>query len=483
MAIQVSQYQQIRMLYEQENWSIRRIARELHCSRNTVRRYIEGNAVPWERKPGSGRKSVITDEIAEFIESCFTEDEQENLRKQKHTAKRIHDRIQEELEICVAESTIRNYVAQKRQKTKTAFIPLVFAPGEAIQIDWGCAKTYVAGDRLDINYFCMRECFSGAMFAMAFMRQNEESFLEAIRNGLEFFGGSPKRMIFDNAKVGVKEGFGKYAKAQDRYAELAAHYAFRTDFCNPAEGHEKGLVENLVEYVRNNFLVPVPRVESVQELNGILLKKCRHYNSTHHIRGRELSVAQMLQASQQAFIPLPPYRYDTSRTQKATVNDFAMVRFDSNQYSVPYRLVGRAVTVKAYGLTVEVHFQNKQVACYDRCFGKNKSFYRLEHYMELLERRPRSVWNAKPVRSTVPPQLMQFLEKLDNPKQVVSILRSYLAEPEIVLQIVASSGDFNQAALTLNRAVSPVTLPQKDIPVTKPNLKQYDSLLQRRSAI
>ncbi len=483
MAIQVNQYQQIRMLYEQEKWSIRKIARELHCSRNTVRRYIEGDAVPWERKPGSGRKSVITEEIEEFIESCFAEDEQENLRKQKHTAKRIHDRIQEEMGICVAESTIRNYVSQKRQKTKTAFIPLVFAPGEAIQIDWGCAKTYVAEERLDVNYFCMRECSSGAMFTMAFMRQNEESFLEAIRAGLEFFGGSPKRMIFDNAKVGVKEGFGKYAKAQDRYAELAAHYAFRTDFCNPAEGHEKGLVENLVEYVRNNFLVPVPRVVSVQELNDILLKKCRHYNSTHYIRGREFSVSQMLQVSQQAFIPLPPYRYDTSRTQKATVNDFAMVRFDSNQYSVPYRLVGRAVTVKAYGLTVEIHFQNKLVACYDRFFGRGKSFYRLEHYIELLERRPRSVWNAKPVRSTVPPQLMQFLEKLDNPKQVVAILRSYLTEPERVLQIVAFSGDFNQAALTLNRTVSPITLPQKDIPVAKPNLKQYDSLLQRRSAI
>ena len=82
---------------------------------------------------------------------------------------------------------------------------------------------------------------------MAFMRQNEESFLEGMQTGLEFFGGAPRRIIFDNAKVGVKEGFGKYAKTQDRYAELAAHYAFRTDFCNPSEGHEKGLVENLVE--------------------------------------------------------------------------------------------------------------------------------------------------------------------------------------------------------------------------------------------
>ena len=483
MAIQVSQYKQIRMLYEQEHRSIRWIARELHCSRDTVRKYIEGDTVPWERQSGSGRKSVITPEVDRFINACLAEDEQENLHKQKHTAKRIHDRIRDELGITIAESTIRKVVAQKRQKQKAVFIPLAFDPGEAVQIDWGSAKTYVCGERLDINYFCMRECSSGAMFTMAFMRQNEESFLEAIQTGLEFFGGAPRRIIFDNAKVGVKEGFGKYAKTQDRYAELAAHYAFRTDFCNPSEGHEKGLVENLVEYVRNNFLVPVPKVESLTELNRALAKKCSTYNSTHKIRDREFTVAQMLESSRKALIPLPPYRYDTSRTQKATVSDFSLVRFDSNLYSVPYRLAGCPVTVKGYSLTVEIWHQNKQVACYDRFFGRGHTVYRLEHYIDLLAQRPRSVWNAKPVKYTVPAQLMRFLEKLEDPKQVVYILRNYLAAPERVMQIVAASGSYSQAMLELNRVNVPISLPQKDIPVSRPDLTQYDRLLQRRDVV
>ena len=386
MAIQVNQYQKIRMYYEQEHHSIRWIARELGCSRDTVRKYIGGDTVPWDRKPGSGRRSVITDEVDHFIEACLAEDAQENLRKQKHTAKRIRDRIEEELGIVIAESTIRNVVAKKREKQMPVFIPLAFDPGEAMQIDWGCAKTYICGNRLDINYFCMRECSSGAMFVIAFMRQNEESFLEAIQTGLEFFGGAPRRIIFDNAKVGVKEGFGKYAKTQDRYAELAAHYAFRTDFCNPSEGHEKGLVENLVEYARNNFLVPVPRVDSPAELNRHLLEKCRKYNDSHKIRDREFSVAQMLAASKASFISLPPYRYDTSRTHRAAVSDFSLVRFDSNQYSVPYHLAGRTVTVKGFGLTVEVWYENKKVASYDRVFGKGHTSYRLEHYIELISR-------------------------------------------------------------------------------------------------
>ena len=483
MAIQVNQYQKIRMYYEQEHRSIRWIARELGCSRDTVRKYIGGDTVPWDRKPGSGRRSVITDEVDHFIEACLAEDAQENLRKQKHTAKRIRDRIEEELGIVIAESTIRNVVAKKREKQMPVFIPLAFDPGEAMQIDWGCAKTYICGNRLDINYFCMRECSSGAMFVIAFMRQNEESFLEAIQTGLEFFGGAPRRIIFDNAKVGVKEGFGKYAKTQDRYAELAAHYAFRTDFCNPSEGHEKGLVENLVEYARNNFLVPVPRVDSPAELNRHLLEKCRKYNDSHKIRYREFSVAQMLAASKASFISLPPYRYDTSRTHRAAVSDFSLVRFDSNQYSVPYHLAGRTVTVKGFGLTVEVWYENKKVASYDRVFGKGHTSYRLEHYIELISRRPRSVWNAKPVRNTVPAQLMRFLEKLEDPKQVVNILRNYLAAPERVMRVIAACGDYSQAILELNKIPTENSDRKQDIPVCRTDLSQYDKLLGRRDAV
>lgn len=128
----MNQYHQIRMYYEQQHKSIRWIARELHCSRDTVRKYIGGDCVPWDRKPGSGRRSVISDEVDRFIDACLAEDERENLRKQKHTAKRIHDRIRQELGIEIGESTIRGVVAKKREKQKPVFVPLAFDPSEAI---------------------------------------------------------------------------------------------------------------------------------------------------------------------------------------------------------------------------------------------------------------------------------------------------------------------------------------------------------------
>jgi len=481
VAINLNQYERIRELYEQEHLSIREIAKTLNCSRDTVSKYVRGETVPWARQSGSGRKTVITESISRFIDECFAEDEREGLKKQKHTAKRIHDRIEDELGIQIAESTIRRFVAEKREKCSPAFVPLEYDPGEAFQIDWGGAKVYIGDDRVETNFFCMRECSSGAIFCVAYMRQNEESFLEGIQTGLEYFGGVPRRIIFDNAKVGVKEGFGHYAVAQERYAELAAHYAFKTVFCNPAEGHEKGLVENLVGYVRNNYMVPLPRVNSLKELNTILLSKCDKYNATHKISGRELKVSQMLETTRKCLIKLPPYRYDTSQTHKVTANDFSLIRFDYNKYSVPFRLSGKSVTVKGYALEVQLWYQNKLIASYDRCFQRNHTFYRLEHYMELLERRPRSVYNALPVRSTVPPALYHFLQELEEPKQVLRILRAYIANPSKVMRIIETSGNYEQALLELELPTNGSTSIQDEIKVSRPKLDQYDAFLQGRA--
>ena len=191
----------------------------------------------------------------------------------------------------------------------------------------------------------------------------------------------------------------------------------------------------------------------------------------------------MLNAAKAAFIPLPPYRYDTSRTHRASVNDFSLVRFDSNLYSVPYHLAGRTVTVKGFGLTVEIWYENKQVAVFERMFGKGHTSYRLEHYIELISQRPRSVWNAKPVRDTIPPQLYQFLERLDDPRQVVNILRNYLLAPDRVMHAVTNCCDYHETLLELSNNFPPNLDRKQDISVWKTDLKQYDLLLGRRNAV
>ena len=225
--------------------SQRAIARELGVSRQTVKKYCQGDTHPDERKHYERSSVVITEEIKAFILSCFEEDRQENLKKQKHTAKRIYDRLVIEKEFAGAYSTVRTTVRDLKQEIvipPQCDMPLSFEPGEAIQIDWGEATVYLDGEKTKLNIFCARLCYSCDIFVQVYKRANQESFLEAQQQMFEFFGGTPQRVIFDNAKVAVKEGFGLYAKPQDKYLSFSAHYAFKPDFCNPAKGNEKGLV-------------------------------------------------------------------------------------------------------------------------------------------------------------------------------------------------------------------------------------------------
>ncbi|WP_155812532.1 IS21 family transposase [Oribacterium sp. oral taxon 078] len=176
----------------------------------------------------------------------FPRARRKGLKKQKHTAKRIYDRLVEETGFTGGESTIRAKVRELKRLIPPAFLPLVFDPGEAMQIDWGEATVYLRDVRTKVHLFCARLCYSCRPVVLSYHRQNEESFLDAFVRVFRELNGAPAKVIFDNGKVAVKDGFGSYAVKQAGYTALAAHYGFDAVFCNPAEGHEKGLVEGLV---------------------------------------------------------------------------------------------------------------------------------------------------------------------------------------------------------------------------------------------
>lgn len=490
MIIEVEIYEQIRSLHEQEGKSQREIARTLGISRTTVKKYLDGSSVPWERAGTSGRTPyVITEEVLSFIKSCLQEDETENIKKQKHTARRIHERLVDELGFTGGESTLRPIVAELRKKAPKAFIPLSYDPGEAIQIDWGEATVYLNGQKTKLNLFCMRQCFSADIFVKAFYRQNEESFLEGLAAGLSFYGGSPTKVIFDNAKVAVKEGFGVFAKVQDSYKAFAAHHAFKTEFCNIAAGWEKGLVEGLVGYIRRNALVPVPRLETIDQLNEALLAKCLKYRN-HKIKGRGLTVGQMVELEKANFIALPQYTFDTSRSLIAKVDEFATVRFDSNSYSVPFNYVGKDVTVKGYGNSIKLMYRNTEIAAYPRCYGRSEVKYQIEHYIALIEQRPRSVYNAKPVKQNLHPELLELGKRLADPREMIKLLRLCIDYgQERVLKVskeIPVNGTVSVALLTAyitpHEKIKPLSIPG-EIKVRSTSLSKYDSLLRGEMAI
>lgn len=490
MSIEVEIYKKIRHLHEHEGKSQRAISQILGISRNTVKKYCEGSQVPWERQGVSGRQRyVITDEVLEFIKSCLAGDEAENIKKQKHTAKRIYDRLVEELDFTGGETTIREIVAELKGKQTKAFIPLSYDPGEAIQIDWGEATVYIKGKKMKVNLFCMRECYSADMYCKAFYRPNEESFLEGQISGFDYFEGAPKRIIFDNAKVAVKEGFGVHAKAQDRYKALAAHYAFQCVFCNIAEGHEKGLVEGLVGWIRRNVLVPIPRVESIDDLNTELLRRCLKYRE-HKIAGREQTVGEMALTTKVRMTQLPRYRFDSSKSITARVGEFSTVRFDYNHYSVPFKYVNKEVSIKGYGNEVVMMYRNTEIARYSRCYERGKTLYRLEHYIDLIEKRPRSVFNAKPVKNNISTELLEIGRRLSGPREMVKLLRLCIdyGEPRVITAISSLTSPMLSVEQIQAYLLPDTPLPEKiyppiEIKVSKPQFDKYDALMKKGALV
>lgn len=165
---------------------------------------------------------------------------------------------------------------------------------------------------------------------VAYPSQREEAFFEGHKTGFEFFGGVAQEVIYDNLKTAVKDGWGKTAREQEKFKTFRAHYAYEARFCNPGEGHEKGLVENLVGFARRNFLVPIPRVENYEELNQVLRQRCLDYIESHHIKGRDLPVREAFALEQQALLSLPLKPYETAKIAEGKVAHFSTVSLEKS---------------------------------------------------------------------------------------------------------------------------------------------------------
>ena len=276
----VPDIQFIRQLHEREGWSVRRIAREFHFSRKTVMKYLdrhEGTETPqYTRQRPAGAPQM--DRYREIL-TQWVLDDQSAPRKQRHTSRRMWQRLRDEYGSPVAESTVRHFVARlRRQVTPGAepvFLDLVFDPGEAAQVDWGEAVIDLDGHRVTAQLFCMRLAHSGASFVQLFPHQRMEAFLAAHVAAFQFFGLIPRDIIYDNLTTAVHRILhGRGRELNARFGELAAHYVFQPIFATPASGWEKGLVEGLVGYARRTFLVPIPTTPDWASLNAWLAQRC-----------------------------------------------------------------------------------------------------------------------------------------------------------------------------------------------------------------
>jgi transposase len=348
-------------------------------------------------------------------------------RKQRHTAKRIWERLQED-GFTGGYTVVKDAVRELTQKTQEVFVPLQHRPGEA-QVDFGYALVKINGHLRKVAFFVMALPYSDAFFVMAFERECTETFWEGHVQAFEFFKGVPNRITYDNTKVAVSKIAGKERLLTHGFLQLKSHYLFAHHFCRVARGNEKGVVEGLVKFTRLNFFVPVPQVRDLAELNAYLLQRCKE-DQGRRLRGQPGSKAELLLVDQKAFLPLPTTPFEACRKFSTTASSLSLVRFDGNDYSVPVRWAHHPIVAKGYFDQVVLCGDGHEVARHARIWEDEQVCFEPLHYLALLETKPGALDHARPLMGWTLPECFALLRRRleterdgDGTREYIKVLR------------------------------------------------------------
>lgn len=400
MGSRVELFEQIRRDRDRDGLSIRALAARYGVHRRAVRQALESSVPPAKRRPGS-RSAPKLGAYRELIDEWLIAD-QLAPKKQRHTSKRIWKRLVDEHGVDVAETTVRDHVRKRRRElgltVGEVFVPQIHAPGRTAEVDWGEADVDLAGTRTRVHLFHMRSCFSGAAFTMASPVETQQAFLEGHAVAFTWFGGVFYEVRYDNLGSAVKKVLrGRRRVETDRFIAMRSHYLFDSIFTTPGiEGaHQKGGVEGEVGRFRRNHLVPVPSVGSIEQLNR-LLADASEQDLGRRIAGRPTTVAEQL-AAERPLLRAVPAPFDTTETTTVRVDAKSLVTVRQNKYSVPVALAGLRVSVAIGATEIRVAHRDREVARHERLHGKYGTRATLDHYLELLARKPGALARSLPL--------------------------------------------------------------------------------------
>jgi len=385
------------------------VARDFGLSRETVRKMLE-YAVP----PGYQRRQPIKrPKLGPWlgvIDAILSDDKQRPV-KQRHTAKRIFERLNEEHGFTGGYTIVKDYVRSAELHSREMFIPLTHAPGEA-QADFGEALVAVAGVEQKAHYLAVDLPHSDDCFVAAFPAETTEAFLEGHVRAFAYFGAVPTRILYDNTKIAVAKILGGEERQKTRaFSELQSYYLFADKFGRPAKGNDKGKVEGLVGYARRNFMVPIPRFNSWDELNAHLEAECRKRRE-RRLRGHSETIGERFERDHAAMLPLPAAPYEACEKIAGRVSSLSLVRYRSNDYSVPTQFGHRQVLVKGYVHRVVIACGSEVIARHQRSYERETVVFDPLHYLALLERKTRALDQAAPLAGWQLPECFRQLRRL-----------------------------------------------------------------------
>jgi transposase len=424
---QVEIYGRVRRAVRVEGRSQRAVARDFGLSRETVRKMLQ-YAVP----PGYQRRQPIKrPKLGPWVGviDAILEDDKQRPAKQRHTAKRIFERLKEDHGFTGGYTIVKDYLRSAELHSREMFIPLTHAPGEA-QVDFGEALVVIAGVEQKAHYLAMDLPHSDDCFVAAFPAETTEAFLEGHVRAFAYFGGVPTRILYDNSKIAVARILGGEERQKTRaFSELQSYYLFADKFGRPAKGNDKGKVEGLVGYARRNFMVPIPRVSSWEELNTHLEAESQK-RRLRRLRGHAETIGERFERDHAAMLPLPAAPYEACEKVSARVSSLSLVRYRGNDYSVPTEYGHRQVWVKGYVHLVVIACGSEVIARHERSYERETVVFDPLHYLALLEQKTRALDQAAPLAGWQLPecfaQLRRLLEarlKKQGSREYVQVLR------------------------------------------------------------
>ena len=469
----VDVYLRVRRAVMVDGMSMREAARVFGLHRDTVRKMLAYSVPPGYRRQSPPRKPKL--EPYTGVIDRILEDDLRRPRKQRHTAKRIFERLRDEYGFDGGYTTVKDYVRENRRQTKEMFVPLSHAPGHA-QCDFGEALVVIGGVERKAHCFVIDLSHSDGCFVKAYPAETTEAFLDGHVSAFAYLGGVPRSILYDNTRLAVAKILGDGRRQRTRaFTELQSHYLFEDRFGCPGKGNDKGKVEGLVGYVRRNFLVPVPSFESFaglctkasshkpvtinwcaaicgcrpgvfqclgatatvkksqpryttasqirpptrlectkssfDALNAYLERRCLERMDAK-LRGHMETIGQRMERDLDALLPLPPVAYDACEKQAGRVSSLSLVRYRTNDYSVPVAYGYRDVLVRGYVDEVVIGCGSEVIARHIRSYERDDFVYDPIHYLPLLERKPGALDQAAPLQGWALPEEFGTLRRL-----------------------------------------------------------------------
>lgn len=412
--LNMAQVNYIKDLYENKGLSLREIARQTHHSFSTVQKYAYQDDWNKDKLPNLKPESYpILGEYIPYINE-WMEMDCKMPRKQRHSVRRIYNRLCEEKGYTGSYSSVKRYVRKKRltmNLDQTGYLPIHHPAGWG-QVDFGEFMYYDQNAKEHTGYaLTISFPYSNKGYTQAFPSQNQECLLEGMKRIFEHIGGVPPRLRFDNMTTAVaqilKDG---QRELTDGFNRFMLHYRFQADFCNPASGNEKGNVENKVGYSRRNFFVPVPTIASFEEFNEELWQKCENDGNRPHYMKKTM-INDLWADDKAALLELPMYPFKVFRYTTMVVNKNGFATIDTNRYGLSPALHGETVQAKVFFDHIEFYHDHRMIAQFQRCYGTKEEIYDWTQYISVLIRKPGAVEHTRFFQH-IPEQWRSYLERI-----------------------------------------------------------------------